>query len=285
MAAPVDTNNEGDGESHMDDWLKQNRLTKIRDTFKQMEVIYEDLIDLSSTSIDDLNAYARDTLGLDIMGASRFAKAVSTLKPNKKKERIVLSAEEGDAIDNIDKRQKETDARINEATNDINTLTQVAKDNEDEVNAVRKEAVTALNKRFDNLISQYNAERAKKEEMIVKHVEALKAYNGALIGANSKCDELLEDSAMDKGKRKREIVCVSRDVLKTQIKDINMAPKVKIDVDKNEILQYISRIGSVNGYVYPQPPRMAVDNVESTSATVRLMMSEIETNYECAGLM
>eukprot|EP01084_Bolivina_argentea_P183828 317154_1 len=122
MAAPVDTNNEGDGESHMDDWLKQNRLTKIRDTFKQMEVIYEDLIDLSSTSIDDLKAYARDTLGLDIMGASRFAKAVSTLKPNKKKERIVLSAEEGDAIDNIDKRQKETDARINEATNDINTL-------------------------------------------------------------------------------------------------------------------------------------------------------------------
>eukprot|EP01084_Bolivina_argentea_P313410 542751_1 len=122
MAAPVDTNNEGDGESQMDQWLEQNRLMKVRDKFKQIQVIYEDLIDLSSCSIDELKAYARDTLGLDLMDAIRFAKAVASLKPKKKKDRIVLTPEEANAIENVVKRQKETRVQINKATNDLNIL-------------------------------------------------------------------------------------------------------------------------------------------------------------------
>eukprot|EP01083_Nonionella_stella_P281129 956552_1 len=142
MAAPVDTNNEG--ESQMDQWLKQNRLTKVRDKFTKMEVIYEDLVELSSNSIDELKAYARDPLGLDLVDAGRFAKAVSGLKPKKKKERIVLTPEEADAIENIEQRQSETRARINKETNNINTL-------EDETNRAHKVVINAVKKRFDDI--------------------------------------------------------------------------------------------------------------------------------------
>eukprot|EP01083_Nonionella_stella_P306890 1076576_1 len=283
MAAPVDTNNEGDGESQMDQWLEQNRLLKVRGKFKQMQVIFEDLVDLSSSSIDDLKAYARDELGLNLMDANRFAKAVASLKPKKKKDRIVLSAEEGVAIENIEQRQKETRARITKETNNINTLAQVAKANEDEANRVRKVVINAVNKRFDDLISRCNVERGKKEEMITKHVEELKTYDKALTDANAKCDELLEDGTMDKLARKRRIVGVSQNVLKTQMKDVNVTPKIKIKMNENEILKYIESIGSVNSFGYPQAPNIKVENVQSTAATVRvMMMNEIEATYECA---
>eukprot|EP01083_Nonionella_stella_P159234 519288_1 len=104
MAAPVDTNNEGAGESQMDQWLEQNRLVKFRAKITQMEVIYEDLIALSSCSSDDLKAYARDELGLNLMASCRFADGVSSLKPKMKKAqivRIVLAPEEANVIDNI----------------------------------------------------------------------------------------------------------------------------------------------------------------------------------------
>eukprot|EP01083_Nonionella_stella_P065987 173411_1 len=94
--------------------------------------------------------------------------------------------------------QKETRARINKETKNINTLAQVAKANEDEANRVRKVMINAINKRFDDLISRSNVERAKKEEMITKYVEELKIYDKALTDANAKCDELLEDGTMDK---------------------------------------------------------------------------------------
>eukprot|EP01084_Bolivina_argentea_P313411 542754_1 len=283
MAASIDTNKEGDGESQLTDWLKQNRLAKYREKFTQMEVIYEDLIALSSCSVDELKVYARDELGLNLMASCRFADGVSSLKPKKKKDRIVLSAEEGVAIENIEQRQKETRARIAKEIDNINTLAQVAKANEDEANRVRKVVINAVNKRFDDLISRCNVERGKKEEIIVKHMEELKAYDKALTGANAKCDELLEDGTMDKLARKRRIVSVSQNVLKTQMKDVNVTPKIKIKMNENEILKYIESIGSVNSFGYPQAPNIKVENVQSTAATVRvMMMNEIEATYECA---
>eukprot|EP01083_Nonionella_stella_P276851 941111_1 len=283
MAASIDTNKEGDGESQLTDWLKQNRLAKYREKFTQMEVVYEDLIALSSCSVDELKAYARETFGLDLMASCRFADGVSFLKPKRKKDRIVLSAEEGVAIDNIDKRQNAIRARINKETDNINTLAQVAKANEDEANRVRKVVINAVNKRFDDLISRCNVERGKKEEIIVKHMEELKAYDKALTDANAKCDELLEDGTMDKLARKRRIVGVSQNVLKTQMKDVNVTPKIEIKMNQNEMLKYIESIGSVNSFGYPQAPNIKVENVQSTAATVRvMMMNEIEATYECA---
>eukprot|EP01083_Nonionella_stella_P179713 638892_1 len=127
------------------------------------------------------------------MASCRFADGVSFLKPKRKKDRIVLTPEEANAIDIIEQRQTEIRARISEETNNINTLAQVAKANEDEANRVRKVVINAVNKRFDDLVSRCNVERGKKEEMITKYVQELKTYDKALTDANAKCDELLED--------------------------------------------------------------------------------------------
>eukprot|EP01084_Bolivina_argentea_P252072 423015_1 len=287
MSLQLDTN-EGVGEAEdLDVWLKQNKLMKARPKLIENDATLSELKELADeSSISELKTYAQKELGLDLLTAKRFAKSVAALTSNQKPSpskpaviRIVLTIEEETAINTIHKRQQGIKQKIDKAANNMNILKKLSKTNENEVNEFRKQAIVQFNQRMDAIITKSNVEIKKKEQIISSYINKLKAYNKSLGDANSQCENLLNDTQMDKTKRKIKIVNISKDAIKIEIKQLNITPKVKVEIDRNEVMKYLNNIGIVNNYYFPDKPNIVINNITETTATVRF--NNIKPSYAC----
>ena len=212
------------------------------------------------------------------MDRTRFAKAVAALNPNQGKNqqqpsqqtnivRIVMSVEEDNAIQAIQQRQKEIEEKINKSTQNVNTLKQMAISNESEINEVRKEIINQVNQRMDVLVNKSNDEIKGKEQKINGHVMTLKEYKKSLSDANLRCDEMLTDQNMDKGKRKTKITKLSKEIVNRNMKNLEIIPKVKVKMDKDTLMQSIANFGNIASFI--TAPRLTVKDITETTATVK----------------
>eukprot|EP01084_Bolivina_argentea_P263955 446956_1 len=161
---------EGVGEDNtLIEWLQTNKLTHVKDKLQQHAVSLDELGELGNfLSIDKLREYAENTLIVDVMYANRFAKAVKKLS-NKttapkveitapKIIRVVLSKEEDEAENNIERKKQQTNKLMNDILNDMNSLKNISKKNENEIIKFRNEFINKFNQRMDTLISISNTE-------------------------------------------------------------------------------------------------------------------------------
>ncbi len=270
--------NEGVGEEDaMNAWITKNKLDDAAERLKMKKITLNELEELSqSFEESELRQYAKTELKLDLMSSVRFAKAVKSLasestSPSTQKMkivRIVLSKEEDDAINNIHHRKEEVNKYINNTLNDIKTLKTVSSRNENELTLFRKQCITQINQRFDALISKSNKQIADKSNILSKYVESLKRYTQKLQNAECKTNELLNDSAVSKTKRRTKIINISNNILTENIATTNIMSKVSIEMNKKDILQYIAGIGSVRDWTYPNTPNISVNDITASSATV-----------------
>merc|ERR1712228_199658 len=102
---------------------------------------------------------------------------------------------------------------------------------------------------------------------------------GTLNNAKVETDKLLKDTALDTEKRKIKIVKIAKDALDTQAIDPNITCKIMVNFNDTEIASFISAIGSVDNFSYPEAPIFSVGGIHESSASI--LFSNMKSSYQC----
>eukprot|EP01083_Nonionella_stella_P258225 882907_1 len=153
---------EGSGESELlDEWIKSNKLQTAKSKILAYDITLEEL---SEFSVDEAQKFAEKTLELNTIEVKRFVKAIKKLSSQSQSQaniaakviRIVLSQEEDDAMNQVANIYDQVGTHLNTLKNDINSLQNMGKENENIINDFRKEIIQKINQRMDFLIAKSN---------------------------------------------------------------------------------------------------------------------------------
>eukprot|EP01083_Nonionella_stella_P119406 356897_1 len=272
MAQQVETH-EGSGESQFDEWLVENKLMKAKRKLIEHEVTMEELTELAlNSNWDELNHYAKNTLGLNILEAKRFAKGVLALRPDEsnipsnstQKTRILVSMEEKESMDRIDAKRKEIKSKLNESLKQITALRNVSQSSADEINKMRRDMTYQLNQRMDALLHISGQIIAKKTDEINAFIKELQSMDRALSNADSECNRLLDIHRMTS--RKETILNVSDSVVSQQIRTRSfVATPITVQLNVNNFSEFIQRYGVITD---PDIPKLDIKEKTLSSATI-----------------
>eukprot|EP01084_Bolivina_argentea_P159335 277500_1 len=192
-------------------WLKDNRLLKSRKEFIENDVTLDDLkaIDLKL----DLNDFISKDLKLYGIAATKARKAIISLHKqsnvdNKEIVRVILSKEEDDVMNSISAKQNEISNYLQQLSNDIAILNNTIKQIEMELNEFENNIKNKIKLRINELKQKSKQEINIKQKQITLHINAIKQYESSLKNAESLCNKLLNDTDLDKSKRKTEILTI-----------------------------------------------------------------------------
>ena len=234
--------------------------------------------------------YAQNQLGLDLLAQSRFSKAVAALsttaptskqppqKPSVAKPvRVLISTEEHKALQDINTRREEIKKTINKELVKVNKLNETSKLNTKQLNKFRKDMIYQINQRVDQLINESDKIINDKKDIIGKNIKSLQDLDKSLNNADSQCNQLLDDTSIDIGKRKTKLLKVSANALKQEMKETQVGIKVGVKIDNDGVIGFINKIGQIvdEEEVYIVPA-LSVTDIKDTSATVLFCL------YACA---
>eukprot|EP01084_Bolivina_argentea_P258482 435781_1 len=283
-------------------WLQQNDLLDA----KQQVMNHKKKITLDFLKQIDpifLNGFIKHDLGLDGMLAFYFSSAVKKLQTTSQNKppsqpmqivrTVVLSNEEGKAINEIKNKYKEATQYLNELNKCINSLNDLNTQNQNTINEFKTNLINKINERMDTLIQISNSKIDQKKRQILSYSNRIKSYESGLIKAQQKHKELLNDNALDDMKRESEILQVNENINKNYNKVMHNKPifnaVVSVDFDEIKMNNFIKSCGKVtavkarydNTYSQklsqpPQPPIFSVKDALTTEHGTEAKMEFIE---------
>ena len=128
--------------------------------------------------------------------------------------------------------------------------------------------IKQINQRIDTLINKSNNKIKEKEEILTRHLAQLNAYNDKLITANSQCMTKLNTQNMDKSQRKSDIMDISQGILRKNVNEIEIVPKVDVEMNMDSFISIVGDFGNINDHKYPIKPILNVTNITTSTATV-----------------
>ena len=181
---------------------------------------------------------------------------------------VIVSQEEQDIHDDITTKYSLINDKLFELNKNIKLLDDANKENKMKINSIRTEMIKRLNYRFNELIKQSEAQILQKQNILNLYAQNLKIQQNKLYDAKLKYNIYLTDEGMNIKQRKQKIMELNTDIPCENIEKIDVIPKVKVCLNKDELLEFVDSVGNVRNYSTPTQPIITVGNVTPSTATV-----------------
>eukprot|EP01083_Nonionella_stella_P080450 221116_1 len=292
-------------------WLQQNDLLDARnklmnckrkvtlDFLKQIDPIF-------------LNGFIKDDLGLDGILAFYFSSAIKKLQIASQERQlaqstqifrtIVLSHDEGKAINEIKNRYKEATQYLNQLNHCITSLSEMDTQNQNAINEFRANIVQKINDRMDELIQISHTAITEQKKQILSRSKRIKSYQSALSKAQRKHKQLLNDNDLDELKREGQILKVNENINDNYHQIMQNKPMlnhaVSVELGEMEMNKSIKSCGEVRVIEAtsdntcaqkriqqnepPKPPMFSVEDANTTEHGTEAKMSfeEVKSNVD-----
>eukprot|EP01083_Nonionella_stella_P046909 125606_1 len=266
----------------INEWLTQNRLTKLKQYFEENEVIMSDLLHYEE---EDMNVVLKDVHITAGAYVKRFKDAVRQLQfkynntnsqQNKwhmhrvYRTRVVTSAKEDKCITLLENKLIEIDLALQ------NNLSITSRSLEN-TKHVEKDIIMAMNsyknklmERQKVLIAKLNQTANEKLNELQNQKHNLEKYKISIQTAQKEQNGLVLDPKMDRTKREIKIDQITNDVI-NGMNHNDMKPSIiplVFDVD-DSVSQYISSIGVIASHY--DAPTLSITDITVQSAKIEIV--------------
>jgi len=280
----------------VDQFLKDNELSHLKDLFVEKQVSPEELADFNNT---ELMAFAKD-LQLNEEQTSRFISAIRKIKPmkstmtstvsgessigtslNKRSSmasgnvdlvHLIISPQEHEAITKLHERFDKTNVLLKDLESSFDTLTKKNGDICQQDIVTRMELVYKhIDECQNKLFEAVDSMSTLKTQRLEQQLDLLKTYRAEINQGKNKYQELIDDPSLDVQYRKKQVVGMVDQLLERPEIPLLMVTQPKKEFGWTD--QYLNMLLShiiLNDCDQPFSPHVMVTAIRYSSAVLQV---------------
>eukprot|EP01084_Bolivina_argentea_P078017 141556_1 len=261
----------------MDAWLKQNRLTKLKQYFEENEVILADLLKYEEKDMDVVLNDVNITAGAYV---KRFKDSVRELQHSYNKTnsqnslnkiyRIVTSKKEDESIKVLESKLTEIDVTLAQNMNITSKCILDAKKIESNINSIFAMYKAKIEERQKFIINKLTEETNKHLNILQTQKRNLENYRTAIQVGTKEQNSLLLDPQFDTIKREIKIQEIANNVMNSiHNTDMNMViHPLQFNTDNEAVMKHIKSIGQI--VIAPDAPTIIVSSADTVSISINI---------------
>ena len=187
---------------------------------------------------------------------------------------VVVSQQEQDIHTNIISKHSLINDQLIEINENMKLLNNIKQQNKTKINSIRTELIKRINYRFNELIKESEFISTQKQSILNVYSDKLKAKQNELYNLKLRYNSYLVDEGMDIKQRKRKILAMNDEIESQNVEYIDVIPKVKVSLNKDELFHYVENIGNIRGYTNPKSP--IISSQSATPSTVKIGFDNIK---------